>query len=176
MCSAACYSACRSSARWLTRTCSLSHRRARSNLRQISDAARHSSGFHVSPESHSAWPSTGARAQISDAAWSPAGESRDRPARRGDAGGDCALPTPSIIEWRVHSWTRVHARQMRDEMGWTSTSEGELAAFVAYAQASQSVTQSVARNRHRGVQAHAVAPITRRAGVPVQLHRTGGHV
>ena len=100
----------------------------------------------------------GARAQISDAAWSPAGEGRDRPARRGDAGGDCAFSTPSIVEWRGHSRARVHARQMREEMGWTSTSEGELAAFVAYAQASQSITQSVVRNRHRGVQAHEVAP------------------
>ena len=49
-------------------------------------------------------------------------------------------------------------RQMREEMGWTSTSEGELAAFVAYAQASQPPTQSAVRNRHRGVQAHEVAP------------------
>ena len=72
--------------------------------------------------------------------------------------------------------TLTCTRQMREEMGWTSTSEGELAAFVAYAQASQSITQSVVRNRHRGVQAHEVAPITRRAGVPVQLHRARRHV
>ncbi len=68
----------------------------------------HSSGFCVSP--HFAWPSAGARAQISDAARSPAGEGRDRPARRGDAGGDCARPTPSIIEWRGHSRSRVRGR------------------------------------------------------------------
>ena len=54
--------------------------------------------------------------------------------------------------------TLTCTRQMREEMGWTSTSEGELAAFVAYAQASQPTTQSAVRNRHRGVQAHEVAP------------------